>query len=254
MKESTRDHSTDLAWEEWGRRDPYFGVITDPKYRRTTMTPTDLQDFFDGGQGHADYILHTIRRHIDPTFAPEAILDFGCGVGRLLIPFASLAPDVVGLDVSPAMLLEARRNCDQRGLHSVRLVASDDELTTLTDTFDLIHSFIVFQHIPIQRGREIFGRLLRHLRPGGVAAIHLTYSKTRFAANFGAPPFEPMISAQEVRTTPSDADPEIQMNPYDLNEILFLMQTFRVQSSHVDFTDHGGELGVFLFFQSSSAS
>jgi SAM-dependent methyltransferase len=253
MKESMKDHTTDSAWEEWGRRDPYFGVITDPKYRRTTMTPADLQEFFDSGRGHVDYVLHAIRRHIDPTFAPKAILDFGCGVGRLLVPFASLAQDVVGVDVSPAMLREARRNCDQRGLHSVRFVASDDELTTLTDTFDLIHSFIVFQHIPIQRGREIFGRLLRHLRPAGVAAIQLTYSKTRFAANFGAPPFEPVISAHDVRTAPPEADPEIQMNPYNLNEILFLMQTFNIRSFHVDFTDHGGELGVFLFFQSSGA-
>jgi SAM-dependent methyltransferase len=249
VNESMKDYTTDLAWEEWGRRDPYFGVITDPRYRRKAMTPADLQEFFDGGQGHADYVLHIIRRHIDPAFAPKSILDFGCGVGRLLIPFASLARDVVGLDVSPAMLLEARRNCDERGLHSVRLVASDDEFTTLTDTFDLIHSFIVFQHIPIERGREIFGRLLRRLRPGGVAAIHLTYSKTRFAANFGARPSEPVMSAHEVRRAPPDADPEMQMNPYNLNEILFLMQTFKVRTFHVDFTDHGGELGVFLFFQ-----
>lgn len=250
MNESMKDYTTDSAWEEWGRRDPYFGVITDPRYRRTSMAPSDLQEFFDGGQGHADYVLHIIRRHIDPTFAPKAILDFGCGVGRLLIPFASLAQDVVGLDVSPAMLLEARRNCDQRGLHSVRLVASDDELTALTGTFDLIHSYIVFQHIPIQRGREIFGRLLRHLRPFGVGAMQLTFSKARFADNFGAPPFDPVISANKLRTNPPGADPEMQMNPYNLNEIFFLMQTFKVQSFHVDFTDHGGELGVFLFFQS----
>lgn len=246
-----KDFTTDAAWEQWGRRDPYFGVITHPKYRRTEMTAADLQEFFDSGQGHVDYVLHTIRRHLDPTFAPKAILDFGCGVGRLLVPFASLAPDVVGLDVSPGMLLEARRNCEQRGLHSVRLLVSNDELNTLSDTFDLIHAFIVFQHIPIERGRDIFGRLLRHLRPGGVAAIHLTYSKKLFAATFGVAPVQPVTSGRKPRapTTP-DADPEIQMNSYNLNEILFLMQTFQVRSFHVDFTDHGGEFGVFLFFQS----
>jgi 2-polyprenyl-3-methyl-5-hydroxy-6-metoxy-1,4-benzoquinol methylase len=250
MNESMKDFTTDLAWEQWGRRDPYFGVITDPKFRRTGMTADDRQEFFDSGQQHADYVLHTIRRYIDPTFAPKAILDFGCGVGRLLVPFASLARDVVGLDVSPAMLSEARRNCEQRGLDSIRLFVSNDELTTLTDTFDLIHSFIVFQHIPIQRGREIFGRLLRHLRPGGVAAIQLTYSKKLFAASFGVAPVEPVTSGRKLRAPTPDADPEIQMNAYNLNEILFLMQTFQVRSFHVDFTDHGGEFGVFLFFQS----
>jgi hypothetical protein len=44
-------------------------------------------------------------------------------------------------------------------------------------------------------------------------------------------------------------DPEIQMNPYHLNELFFLVQSSGVHRLHVEFTNHGGELGVFLFFQ-----
>jgi ubiquinone/menaquinone biosynthesis C-methylase UbiE len=51
-----------------------------------------------------------IRRHINPEFAPRKILDFGCGVGRSPVAFAAMAEEVVGLDVSPAMLREARAN------------------------------------------------------------------------------------------------------------------------------------------------
>jgi len=47
-------------------------------------------------------------------------------------------------------------------------------------------------------------------------------------------------------------DPEIQMNPYNMNEILFLMQCRGVQQFHAEFSDHGGELGVFLFFAAPS--
>jgi hypothetical protein len=39
------------------------------------------------------------------------------------------------------------------------------------------------------------------------------------------------------------------MNPYNINEILFLLQCRGVRQLHCDFTDHGGELGVFLFFK-----
>jgi glycosyltransferase involved in cell wall biosynthesis/2-polyprenyl-3-methyl-5-hydroxy-6-metoxy-1,4-benzoquinol methylase len=247
--------STDLAWEEWGRRDPYFGVFTDPKFRRSRLTSESKQELFDTGPSHVHGVLTTIRKHIDANFAPQTVLDFGCGVGRLLLPFAAIAENVVGLDVSRSMLEEARRNCDERGIRNVRLLLSDDELSTLTDKFDLIHSCIVFQHIPVPRGRAIIARLLEHLRPGGVCAIQLTYSKTSFVATHGAPPPEsPASSLSAAPLIPDAADPEIQMNPYNVNEILFLMQGHGVQQFHVEFSDHGGELGIFLFFSAAGAA
>jgi SAM-dependent methyltransferase len=251
MNEHNQDMSTDVAWEEWGRRDPYFGVITDPKFRRSGMDDRAKQEFFDSGESHAHGVLTTIRRYLDPGFAPRTVLDFGCGVGRLLIPFAKVIDEVVGLDVSPSMLLEARRNCDEHGLRNVRLLESDDLLSTLTGSFDLIHSCIVFQHIPAERGRAVFSRLLQHLCPGGVGAIQLTYSKTRFASTHGIAPAPTATAPSPDSTFPliaAGADPEIQMNPYNLNEILFLIQRRGVQQFHVEFSDHGGELGVFLFF------
>jgi SAM-dependent methyltransferase len=251
MNQHDKDMSTDVAWEEWGRRDPYFGVITDAKFRQSDMDERAKQEFFESGESHAHGVLTTIRRHLDPGFAPRTVLDFGCGVGRLLIPFAKMIGEVVGLDVSPSMLQEARRNCDQHGLTNVRLLESDDSLSTLTGSFDLIHSCIVFQHIPAERGREIFSKLLQHLCPGGVGAIQLTYSKARFASTHGLAP-APSAIVPSPDTTPqliaADADPEIQMNPYNINEIFFLMQRRGVQQFHVEFSDHGGELGVFLFF------
>jgi SAM-dependent methyltransferase len=249
------DMSTDSAWEEWGRRDPYFGVLTDPKFRRCALTERARQEFFDSGESHVHHVLATIRKHLDPQFSPSAVLDFGCGVGRLLVPFGKIAAEVVGLDVSPSMLHEARRNCDERQLRNVRLLPSDDTLSALTGSFDLIHSCIVFQHIPVERGRDILGRILQHLRPGGVAAVQLTYSKMHYAATNGiappAPPSPPSVSSSEasVPLAAAGSDPEIQMNSYNMNEVLFLMQVRGVARFVTEFTDHGGELGVFLFFQ-----
>jgi SAM-dependent methyltransferase len=245
MKDHYQDMSTDIAWEEWGRRDPYFGVITDPKFRRSEMDDRIKREFFASGESHVHGLLATIRKHVDAEFAPRTVLDFGCGVGRLLIPFAKIADEVVGLDVSPSMLQEARRNCDEHHLGNVRLLLSDDDLSSLTGTFDLIHSCIVLQHIPVDRGRAIFAKLLQHLGPGSVGAVQLTYSKICFASTHGVAP--PPLR-QKSRRSPPEADPEIQMNPYNLNEVLFLLQRLGVQHTYVEFSDHGGELGVFLFF------
>jgi SAM-dependent methyltransferase len=241
--------STDTAWEEWGRRDPYYGVITDPKFRRSGMNDQARQEFFESGRWHVGHVLEAIRRHIDPQFNPTSVLDFGCGVGRVLIPFAAVAQEVIGLDVSPSMLLEAKRNCEEHCVTNAHLQLSDDTLSTLAGRFDLIHSCIVFQHIPVERGRSIFLKLLQHLIPGGVGAVQVTYSKARFAATNGVAPIALQLEQAPNQPVPADVDPEIQMNPYNMNSILFLMQEIGVTRFYTEFTDHGGELGVFLFFK-----
>src|SRR5690348_8156867 len=118
--------STDSEWEAWGARDPYYGVITLPKFRSAALTPETRAEFFRSGHDHVAHVLATIRTHIDPAFAPQRVLDFGCGVGRVLIGLADIAPEIVGVDVSPSMLAEARRNCDEQGGSHVKLAVSDD--------------------------------------------------------------------------------------------------------------------------------
>lgn len=251
--------NTDTAWEAWGRQDPYFGVITNPKFRSSELTAESRKEFFDSGQAHADYVMQMIRLHIGASFQPRSILDFGCGVGRLLVPFAKHAPEVVGMDVSNAMLQEASKNCNEHGIENVQLLLSDDDLSKLTRQFDLIHSYIVFQHIPPDRGRTIFGRLLGHILPGGVGVFHFCYSKSRYVESHGVAPLpapgnqsDVVQPSQPVTPLPLGKDPEMQMNCYHLNEVMFLMQRSGVSRFHVEFTDHGGELGVLVFFQKLS--
>jgi SAM-dependent methyltransferase len=259
---NAESEDTDLEWEEWGRRDPYYGVITNPRFRFKELTEASRNEFFESGRAHADYVLEMIRRHIDPRFRPASVLDFGCGVGRVAVAFAKVAKEVVGLDVSASMLAECRKNCDAQGLGNVLLLVSDDSLSSIERSFDLVHSFIVFQHIPPERGRGLFRKLLTYLRPGGVCAVHFSYSKSLYANSHGvAPPPAPLPahatkvpSTSQIAGVPPakeepPADPEMQMNCYGMNEMLFLIQGAGVRRFHAEFTDHGGELGVFLFFQ-----
>jgi hypothetical protein len=81
----------------------------------------------------------------------------------------------------------------------------------------------------------------------------MTYAKTCLASTYGIAPQAPaqaVLSAEvSAQAAPAGADPEIQMNPYNMNEILFLIQQRGIVRFQIEFTDHGGELGVFLFFQ-----
>src|SRR6185369_10304549 len=141
------NRGTDHEWEKFGKKDPYFGVLTADKFQRQNLTDESKEEFFKSGYDYVENVVITIRKHIDPTFSIEKALDFGCGVGRLVIPLAEISKSVDGIDVSESMLNEARKNCESRSIANVNLLKSDDNLSGLNDTYNFIHSFIVFQHI-----------------------------------------------------------------------------------------------------------
>jgi 2-polyprenyl-3-methyl-5-hydroxy-6-metoxy-1,4-benzoquinol methylase len=254
---------TDKAWEQWGRSDPYFGVLTDEKYRSHNLSKEAKADFFATGQDHVRHVLDVCRRHFDAAYTPHRVLDFGCGTGRLTIPFAEIAREVVGVDVSDSMLAEAGRNCAARGIVNALFTKSSDDLALVPGMFDLVHSFIVFQHIPTSRGIRLLELLLARLQAGGLAAVHLTYSKTSFRSSGGKSPLagRPVaatlqrLGRQVERTLRRSirgnryADPEMQMNFYDANSLLFRIQDLGVREAFVEFTDHGGALGTMLYLR-----
>jgi SAM-dependent methyltransferase len=269
--------STDHAWEQWGRKDPYFGVITDPRFRRDRLDAAALDEFFQTGEVHVQYVYAVLRDHLHRECNPQSVLDFGCGVGRVLAPLARRAPRALGIDVSPGMLDEARKNCDRLGAANAEFALGSDDLSRWFGSFDLVHSVIVLQHIDVPRGRDLFRQLLACIRPGGMGVLHVTYGKAWFPDSFGVPPpprlrlavspdaqrrrglwdrlaggrpSMPATGAAASAPVPEPAgDPDMQMNSYALSELMYLMHAAGVRRSHVDFTDHGGELGVCLFFE-----
>jgi SAM-dependent methyltransferase len=259
---------TDQEWVKWGQRDPYFAVITNDKFRTAKINDVARQEFFESGRHHVNHLLAACRQLAGPDFAPVRALDFGCGVGRVALPLAEQVGAVLGLDVSPDMLIEARRNAEHMGLNNAEFLLSGDDLSAVSCGFDLVHSCITFQHIDVLRGRLLFRQLLGLLSPGGVGAIQITYAKLDFEDTFGQPPTPTPASGLSVtndrvigrpsllarlglssRVVPDDVDPEMQMNPYNLSELAFMLQAAGVQAFQAQFTDHGGELGVFLYFR-----
>lgn len=221
---------TDQAWREWGKVDPYFGVLTDEKFRKGGAR----REFFASGEDLVASSLARLDEHFGPVHRGRA-LDFGCGVGRLCIPLARRFEHVVGVDISPGMLEEATAN--GKGL-PIDFRLSDDTLSQVDGTFDLIFSFIVLQHMAVERGMEYLDRMLSMTNPGAGCVIEVPFSihdkpvpvsrRARIAHRIRSFPGGNLLMDfytrhKKPRVTPNLGGPEMQMNPYPVEDLVALL-------------------------------
>ncbi|MFX0196116.1 MAG: class I SAM-dependent methyltransferase [Candidatus Hodarchaeota archaeon] len=96
----------------------------------------------------------------------EMVLDLGCGIGRMTKALAERFAEVYGLDVSEEMINQAHKNL--KDYKNIKLeVGNGKDLSNFGDKmFDLIFSYLTFQHIPdvqitLQYIREA-GRVLKN--------------------------------------------------------------------------------------------
>jgi SAM-dependent methyltransferase len=248
---------TDRAWERLGQSDPYFGVISNDAFHTPNLTDDAIDEFFRTGHVHVDKVLAIIRDHIDPQFKPKAALDFGCGVGRIVIPLAAIAEHVTAVDISQSMLDEARRNCAARETVNVDFIKAEGNRPFRHKKFDFVHSFLVLQHITAARGERIFANLVSSLDDGGIGAIHVKYS-TNSAIHRTADLLTTYVplsgNLMNICVGRRWDGPVMEMHSYDLNRLFHVIEEAGVKSLHCEYTGKDHELGVFLFFQKASGS
>jgi SAM-dependent methyltransferase len=251
-----KDHS-DIAWERWGQQDPYFGVLTQDKYRKHKIGESQAE-FFESGEKHVTGVLDEIEKRFGGIHRARA-LDFGCGVGRLLIPLSRQFGRVTGVDVSKAMLEETSRNLSERQIENVELVESDDELSKLGSAkFDFIHTFIVLQHIAPKRGYVIMQNLLQHLAPGGAFFMHVSLrsidssvkGRLRWLRNLvrfvrGHFPYAHVPINVILRREPSE--PAMEMNDYDLVRTLSIFKKAGAEKVITELETHGTYLSARFY-------
>jgi hypothetical protein len=78
------------------------------------------------------------------------------------------------VDIAPAMLAEAARNCERYHRSNVRLARTLEEIPAQDRGFSFIHSHIVLQRLAPRRGLDIIRALLSDLQAGGVAGTAAT--------------------------------------------------------------------------------
>lgn len=239
---------TDRMWDRWGRTDPYFGVLADPRFA-SSQIDAHRADFFESGQAQVASMLATFEQHFGALVRGSA-LDHGCGVGRLTIPLSAEFKQVVGVDVSPAMLAEAEANCSASAFANVQLAMSDDRLSKVGRTFDFVNSALVLQHVPVRRGKLIIAELITRVAPGGGFHLHLSTrtDKRRSRALWWASANLPGIKLLQNLLAGRDWNaPAMQMNNYSLSEVIDLLTARGVNQVLMKSEVHGKFLTVSLY-------
>ena len=104
---------------------------------------------------------------------PRRIIDLGCGTGSttLLLKQAFPEAEVVGLDLSPYMLVVADMKAQKAGLKIQWLHSSAESVALPDASFDLVASSLLFHETPPAVSRAILRESFRLLKVGGQVAI-----------------------------------------------------------------------------------
>ncbi len=227
---------TDADWRELGKRQPYWGVISHPDFLTENITPEGVENFYLSGRQYIAQMVETLTKLTGQAPSGPA-LDFGCGVGRLAEAMAEYVP-TTGLDISPGMLELARKRGGK--------ATYTDELPA--GPFGWINSFIVFQHIPPERGLDILKDLLARLAPGGMTSLQLTAWRDARHERQIITGWRRFYAERRyrhwVKTLPAG---QIWMYDYDLSKVLRLLNQAGIEEMQFVSTDHDGHHGVIIF-------
>lgn len=151
----------------------YWSVLTADPLR--DPSPAVIRSFYETGREVAEQLIDAASK-ARPGFALEhaAVLDFGCGVGRVLRHFVNRAARCEGWDFSGSHLDVLEQNFKDMGVEGdFRLRVMDSIEVASASCFDLVFSVLVLQHNPPPLMAHLLRSLLRLVAPGGVALVHV---------------------------------------------------------------------------------
>jgi SAM-dependent methyltransferase len=236
------------SWDAFASREPYFAVLSQPQFLRARFDAATEAAFFATGEAYVADLYGRILGNVAQNFTPLTVLEYGCGVGRLAIPFARRAERVTAVDRSRAMLATAARHLEASGLRNVELLHTDD-FARDTRTFDLVNCHLVLQRLRRRPGLELIRALTARVREGGMLVLQLPYrsraSLTTRAARRARTRVPGLNAVANLVRGKNVSTPAIETNPYDLNAVLAILQQRSFDEPHLAF-DRSGDMDVVV--------
>lgn len=152
MSKIFKNFTENLPWEEKAKINPLFAVMSEEKFRDSTsdLSEEEILSFYKQGERMVKkWIVPWLNSEYQlgqrPNVSDLNILEFGCGMGRLLngLKMSTNINHLFGIDISRTMIELAEKNTI-----GIKYDISKSDLFPYNDnTFDRIYSYAVFQHI-----------------------------------------------------------------------------------------------------------
>lgn len=143
------------------------GLPLPPAQLRTQVGPlhADPEFFLRSGLGDAELVRSLLADAGATVEDLDALLDWGCGCGRVLRHWATLpSTRVAGCDITPKMVEWCARNLP---FADVAVTGLEPPLPYPDDSFDLVYAFSVYTHLSEPLQHAWMRELHRVLRSGG---------------------------------------------------------------------------------------
>lgn len=162
-------HKLKENWNEWGKKDPLWGVLTWSDKKNNQWEPSE---FFKTGEKEIESVFEYLNSRNIKLKNGHA-LDFGCGVGRLTQAMADKFNYVTGVDIAPSMIENANLY-NSWGERCSYLVNDADNLEIFSDnSFDFVYTNIVLQHMEPRYSMKYLQEFIRILSVGGIAIFQI---------------------------------------------------------------------------------
>jgi ubiquinone/menaquinone biosynthesis C-methylase UbiE len=149
-------------WDARARKDAFF-------YIASWRKDWDASDFLNSGQKDYERLVSPTLERVDFSPAGKAMLELGCGAGRMTHAFAARFGRVLALDVSAEMLDRAREMLEGVGNVELKHANGLDLAEVASQSVDFAFSYLVLQHMPDQKTVSRYVcELLRVLKESGV--------------------------------------------------------------------------------------
>lgn len=149
----------------------HFGSLKEA--REHIYNEGDAEAFDRGGRIDAELVA----RFLPPG---AAVMDLGCGIGRVEQFLAPQCRTLVGIDIAERMVDEARRLLARHGNLSFRQNNGRDLSVCEDAEFDFVFSFFVLQHVEKEDAFRYVREICRVLKPGGRALIQFPLTASRY--------------------------------------------------------------------------
>lgn len=153
----------DLVYPEYYATAPFHGI------GKGYLTP-DAATTYDpvtryALPPHEGWVRHGLIEAI--SYPPRRILDLGCGTGSSTLLLKQTFPEaqVIGLDLSPYMLLMAERKAKDQQIRIEFIHGMAEDTGFESDSFDLVTASLLFHELPPRISRAVLQEGYRLLKP-----------------------------------------------------------------------------------------